>query len=69
MKNCAPLLLLLVVGLEAGCGPKAETAAPAAQAAAPVKLRFQTDWYPQPEHGGYYQAVAKGFYAAEGLDV
>jgi NitT/TauT family transport system substrate-binding protein len=34
-----------------------------------VKVRFQTDWYPQPEHGGYYQALAKGYYAAEGLDV
>jgi len=34
-----------------------------------VKVRFQTDWFPQPEHGGYYQALAKGFYAAEGLDV
>jgi NitT/TauT family transport system substrate-binding protein len=34
-----------------------------------VKVRFQTDWFPQPEHGGYYQAQARGFYAAEGLDV
>ena len=32
-------------------------------------MRFQTDWFPQPEHGGYYQALAKGYYAAEGLDV
>lgn len=50
----------------AGCGRQE-----AAPAAAPglVKIKFQTDWYPQPEHGGYYQALAKGFYAAEGLDV
>lgn len=34
-----------------------------------VKVRFQTDWFPQPEHGGYYQALARGYYAAEGLDV
>ncbi len=34
-----------------------------------TKVRFQTDWYPQPEHGGYYQALARGFYAEEGLDV
>jgi NitT/TauT family transport system substrate-binding protein len=33
----------------------------------PVKL--QADWYPQPEHGGFYDAVAKGFYKDEGLDV
>lgn len=30
---------------------------------------LQTDWYAQPEHGGFYQAVAKGFYEAEGLAV
>ncbi len=44
---------------------------PAAAAAAPglTKVRFQTDWFPQPEHGGYYQALAKGYYAEEGLDV
>jgi NitT/TauT family transport system substrate-binding protein len=30
---------------------------------------LQTDWYPQPEHGGFYDAQVKGFYKAEGLDV
>jgi NitT/TauT family transport system substrate-binding protein len=33
----------------------------------PVKL--QTDWYPQPEHGGFYTALAKGYYKDAGLDV
>jgi NitT/TauT family transport system substrate-binding protein len=33
----------------------------------PVSL--QTDWYPQPEHGGFYTAVLKGYYKDEGLDV
>ncbi len=28
-----------------------------------------TDWYPQPEHGGFYQALAKGYYKEAGLDV
>ena len=50
-----------------GCGQK--TSAAAASGATLVKVRFQTDWFPQPEHGGYYQALAKGYYAAEGLDV
>ncbi|MDB6166686.1 MAG: hypothetical protein JWQ83_1826, partial [Lacunisphaera sp.] len=54
--------------LLAGCGKKSETTSPAATNA-PVRIRFQTDWFPQPEHGGYYQALAKGYYAAEGLDV
>ena len=57
---------LLAIGLT-GCGKKAGSAS--AGSAAPVKVRFQTDWFPQPEHGGYYQALAKGYYAAEGLDV
>ena len=30
---------------------------------------MQADWYPQPEHGGFYTALAKGFYKEEGLDV
>lgn len=34
-----------------------------------TKLSFQADWYPQPEHGGFYTAVAKGYYKDEGLDV
>ena len=33
----------------------------------PVSL--QLDWYPQPEHGGFYTAQLQGFYKAEGLDV
>lgn len=32
-------------------------------------IRLQADWYPQPEQGGYFAAVAEGFYQAEGLDV
>ncbi|MFI8376478.1 ABC transporter substrate-binding protein [Pseudomonas helleri] len=28
-----------------------------------------TSWYAQAEHGGFYQAVAEGLYAKQGLDV
>lgn len=35
----------------------------------PVKLTVQLDWVAEPEHGGFYQAEAKGFFRAEGLDV
>lgn len=38
-------------------------------AAEPAKLRFITDWYPQPEHGGFYHALLKGYYRDAGLDV
>jgi NitT/TauT family transport system substrate-binding protein len=33
----------------------------------PVTL--QLDWYAQAEHGGYFQALAKGYYKDAGLDV
>src|SRR5258708_17585513 len=57
----------LLAGLAfTSCGKKA---AEPALSSALVKVRFQTDWFPQPDHGGYYQALAKGYYAAEGLDV
>ncbi len=38
-------------------------------ASAQEKVTFQTNWLAQAEHGGYYQAVADGTYAACGLDV
>ena len=35
----------------------------------PRPIVFQTDWFPQAEHGGFYQALAKGFYTDAGLTV
>jgi NitT/TauT family transport system substrate-binding protein len=32
------------------------------------KVSFQTNWRAQAEHGGYYQAVAKGLYKKHGID-
>jgi NitT/TauT family transport system substrate-binding protein len=32
-------------------------------------VAMQTDWYPQPEHGGFYDALLRGYYKDEGLDV
>lgn len=40
-----------------------------AAAGANEKVTFGTNWLAQAEHGGYYQAVADGTYAACGLDV
>lgn len=34
-----------------------------------VKVSFGTNWVAEAEHGGFYQAVADGTYAACGLDV
>ena len=44
-------------------------AAGAASAFANETVTFGTNWLAQAEHGGYYQAVADGTYAACGLDV
>ena len=71
MKTQMPRLIALFTVLVAaaivtGCSKKAAEPSPVGGL---VKIKFQTDWYPQPEHGGYYQALAKGYYAAEGLDV
>jgi len=41
----------------------------AGPALAADKLSFGTNWLAQVEHGGFYQAVAEGLYAADGLDV
>jgi len=48
-----------------GCKPSATGTA----ANGLIPIRLQADWYPQPEQGGYFAAVAEGFYQAEGLDV
>ncbi len=38
-------------------------------ATAQDKVTFMTSWYAQAEHGGFYQAVARGLYKKHGLDV
>ncbi len=38
-------------------------------AQAQEKFVFLTNWYAQAEHGGFYQALAKGLYKQAGLDV
>lgn len=32
-------------------------------------VTLQADWYPQPEHGGFYNAQVQGYYKDEGLEV
>jgi NitT/TauT family transport system substrate-binding protein len=57
---------LATAGL-AACSP-AGTPPPDA-ASGRTRLRFATDWRAQAEQGGFYQALARGFYADKGLDV
>jgi NitT/TauT family transport system substrate-binding protein len=35
----------------------------------PFKITVQLDWVAEPEHGGFYQAEARGFFREEGLEV
>ena len=41
----------------------------AAEVKTPFKVTVQLDWVAEPEHGGFYQAQARGFFREEGLDV
>ena len=43
--------------------------AAATPASAQTKIVFGTDWMAEAEHGGFYQALALGFYKKHGLDV
>ena len=43
--------------------------ATSAWAQSPTRLVFGTNWYPEAEHGGFYQAIAEGIYRKHGLDV
>ena len=57
-------LLLAICSVLAGCKSH-----DASSTNGLTPLRLQLDWYPQPEHGGFYTAQLLGFYKAEGLDV
>ena len=57
LTNTASALSLAVLALSA------------APAHAQEKFVYQTNWYAQAEHGGFYQAVATGLYKKAGLDV
>jgi NitT/TauT family transport system substrate-binding protein len=60
----AALLAATLSVMLAGCR---STASGSASGLAPIRL--QLDWYPQPEHGGFFAAQLLGYYKAEGLDV
>ena len=68
MKRLLPLLgvFLPVVFLLSGCDKKS---IPETSSSAPFKITVQLDWVAEPEHGGFYQAQAKGYFKDAGLDV
>jgi NitT/TauT family transport system substrate-binding protein len=63
LRVCAILAVAATSVVAAGCHSQPSTTG----GLTPVRL--QLDWYPQPEHGGFYAALLEGYYKAEGLDV
>ncbi|MFH1498376.1 MAG: ABC transporter substrate-binding protein, partial [Verrucomicrobiota bacterium] len=59
MKYLPLILSVLALGFT-GCAEKK---------AASNQITVQLDWFPEPEHGGLFQAQAKGWFAEAGLDV
>jgi len=63
-RHAAGLSALVLLFLFAGCRTQSSSTG---NGLTPVRL--QLDWYPQPEHGGFFTAALQGYYKAEGLDV
>lgn len=62
--------LVLLSALLGGCARSEPVQSPnATPRTALRRVVLQSDWFPQAEHGGFYQAVARGFYAEVGLEV
>lgn len=68
--------LALGSGVVAACsngGGSSTTSSPSASPVASAgkldKVTMSTNWFAEAEHGGFYQAVAKGIYKDHGLDV
>jgi NitT/TauT family transport system substrate-binding protein len=64
-----PLGFACVLALAlAGCSRNQAGPPPGGQTAL-VHIVLQTDWYAEPEHGGFYEALVKGYYRDAGLEV
>lgn len=61
--------MLLAAVFAAGCAREKDPVAPRSKVPELRKVVLQSDWFPQAEHGGFYQALAKGFYRQAGLNV
>ena len=67
MKSLLKAITLFTLGLTLVSCSKEESDSATGQEPSLTKVVIITDWYPQPEHGGFYQAKAKGFYEQAGL--
>jgi NitT/TauT family transport system substrate-binding protein len=73
MKTRIPFTRLFAVSAACialtACGKKSPADSSVAGPPPPAKIVVQLDWVAEPEHGGFYQAAAKGFFKDAGLDV
>jgi NitT/TauT family transport system substrate-binding protein len=68
LRLALPLVTALSL-LVTACSP-GEPAAPATRGEPELtKITVQLDWFPEPEHGGLFQAQARGWFLDAGLDV
>lgn len=63
----ARLCISLIAAFTVGC-QRHELAA-TDDATALTRVQLQLDWFPEPAHGGFFQAAAQGYYAEVGLEV
>jgi NitT/TauT family transport system substrate-binding protein len=69
MRVNSVLILALALSLS-GCGSNTPPASETKTATPELTtITFVTDWKAQAEHGGFYQAQAKGFYKSRGIDL
>jgi NitT/TauT family transport system substrate-binding protein len=64
-----PAIALMAMGVVSGLLVGGCRSSSAGRQGGLTVVKLQTDWYPQPEHGGFYDALVKGYYKDEGLDV
>jgi NitT/TauT family transport system substrate-binding protein len=71
MRHPRLALLSLAAGLSLVCGACSRHPSDASGAAPQglFRINVQLDWVAEPEHGGFYQAQAKGYFREAGLDV
>ena len=67
--RCIALCTLALALLLSACGDKPASSNPHGSGGPLKRIILQTDWFAQPEHGGFYLALAKGYYREAGLDV
>ncbi len=61
------IVIILLTLISSGCSKKSSLPLHEKEELLPISV--QLDWFPEPEHGGLYQALAKNYFKDEGLDV